>query len=403
MSFRWLIPLLIFSLTACRKEPPRPAPAIEAYVWQSPSRADVVAAIRQSHGTVATLHVRAAEMRWNGKAFETTQAVKGPLPEPGCGLVLRIGASASRLEWTPDQIAPVSALVRELAALQPKEIQCDYDCPQSRLDRYTRLLDTLQKEAGAITLVPTTLPSWLDEPGFKKLVATRPGYVLQVHSLQLPKQAGQPVVIFDPATARAAVKKAAAIGVPFRIAMATYGCEVWFGSDGKVMEVISEDSAPLNKVPASRAFTLADPTESARLIREWNTAPPPGLQAVIWYRLPVEGDRRNWPWVTFQHVVRGEEAASNLTLEGTDHDGTLDLHIVNRGDFPALLPAEAIVTTPVVTADGAGAYRLEKRDDGLHYLRREGIWPWLDPGKKIPAGWLRTREPVSRIDWHFTP
>ncbi|MGC4017150.1 MAG: DUF3142 domain-containing protein [Luteolibacter sp.] len=404
MPPRWLIfILLLFPLASCRKEAPRPAPAIEAYVWQSPSRPEVAAAMQQAHGTVATLHIRAAEMRWTGSAFETSRAVTRPLPEPGCGLVLRIGASASRLDWTPEQIAPVAAVVKELASLAPREIQCDYDCPQSRLDRYARLLEALQKEAGSIPLVPTTLPSWLEEPAFKKLIARRPGYVLQVHSLQLPKQAGQPVVIFDPTTARTAAKKASALGVPFRIAMATYGCEVWFGTDGKVMEVISEDAAPLNKTPASRAFTLADPTESARLIREWNASPPPGLQAVIWYRLPVAGDRRNWPWVTFQHVVRGEETASTPTLETTDHDGTLDLHLVNRGDFPILLPAEAVITTPAISADGAGAYRLEKQDDGLHYLRREGIWPWLDPGKKIPAGWLRTREPVSRIDWHFTP
>ncbi|WP_338287589.1 DUF3142 domain-containing protein [Luteolibacter sp. LG18] len=402
MPHRWLILLALF-LTACRKEAPRPAPAIEAYVWQSPARSGVATAIERSRGAVATLHVRAAEMRWTGKTFDTNRAITGSLPTPGCGLVLRIGASASQLEWTPDQIAPVAKVVKELAALGPKEIQCDYDCPQSRLDRYSRLLDSLQTSAGNVPLVPTTLPSWLDEPTFRKLVAKHPGYVLQVHSLQLPKQAGQPVMIFDPSAARSAAKKASALGVPFRIAMATYGCEVWFGSDGKVMEVVSEDTAPLTKAPASRAYALADPTESARLVREWSASPPSGLQAVIWYRLPVEGDRRNWPWVTFQHVIRGEEAAPDLTLESTDHDGTFDLHIVNRGDFPVPLPADAIVTTPVISADGVGAYRLEKRADGMHYLRRDGIWPWLDPGKKIPAGWLRTHEPVSRIDWHFTP
>ena len=113
-------------------------------------------------------------------------------------------------------------LVAGFAALGPREIQCDYDCPQKRLDGYRRLLDALQASAGSIPVVPTTLPSWQDEPAFRKLVAGRPGYVLQVHSLQLPKQAGQPVVLFDPDTARAAARKAAALGIPFRIAMATY-------------------------------------------------------------------------------------------------------------------------------------------------------------------------------------
>jgi len=185
--------------------------------------------------------------------------------------------------------------------------------------------------------------------------------------------------------------------------MATYGCEVWFGPDGKVADVISEDTAPDGRTPASRAFTLADPTASALLIREWNANPPPGLRAVIWYRIPVAGDRRNWPWTTFRHVARGETAEDHVTLEFSGNEGARDFHVVNQGDFPILLPADIRVATPLISADGVGAYRLERRDDGLHFLRREGIWPWLDPGKKIPAGWLRTREISQRIDYTFTP
>lgn len=402
LPFRWLLSAALF-LTGCREEPSRLAPAIEAYVWQAPDRPEVVTAMDQSIGTVATLHVRAAELRWNGKAFEIEKRVKDKLPAPACGLVLRIGASASQLEWTADQIAPVARIVGELAKLGPREIQCDYDCPQKRLDRYDRLLTALQTAAGSVPVIPTALPAWLDEKAFATLVRKRPGYVLQVHSLQLPKQPDQPVVLFDPAAARTAAKRASALGVPFRIAMATYGCEVWFGKDGKVMEVISEDAPPHDRLPASRAFSLADPVESARLVREWNTRPPAGLQALVWYRLPVESDRRNWRWETFQRVVRGEEQPTDLALEGTDHDGVQDLHVVNRGLFPARLPSSILIRNPVTAADGAGAYRLDHQDDGIHLILRDGVWPWLDPGKKIPAGWMRTRGTLQRIDWHFTP
>ncbi len=400
-SLCWLC-LLPFFLTTCRKES-RPAPGIEAYVWQDPDRPAVSSAMQRAAGAIATFHVRAAELRWNGRSFVVERPVSNRLPTPGCGLVLRIGASAAGLEWTDDQVAQVATVVRSLAALSPREIQCDYDCPQKRLNRYRALLGSLQKAAGKVPLVPTVLPSWMDEPDFPQLIRDRPGYVLQVHSLNLPKSPTAPVLLFDPLASRAAVKRAAALGVPFRVAMATYGCEVWFDRDDKVIEVVSEDLPPQDRVPARKSFAFADPIESAKLIEEWMKDPPAGLRAVIWYRLPIEGDRRNWTWDTLAKVSKGEQAAAELSFEAVDHAGTGDLFVMNRGGFPAPLPAEIIVTSPVIAADGAGAYRLEHRADGLHFIRRPEIWPWIDPGKKIPTGWLRTSGKEARMEWHFAP
>lgn len=394
--------LAFLLLTSCRREVPMP-PRIEAYVWQSTERAEVRDAMVQSRGLVKTLHVRAAELRWTGKAFQIERTVTKSLPEKGCGLVIRIGSSASALEWTPDQIQPVAQVVKQLAALRPSEIQCDYDSPQKRLDLYSRLLTALQSAAGDIPVVPTTLASWLDEPAFKTLVKDRPGYVLQVHSLQLPKDASQPVVIFNPETARLAVEKASKLGVPFRVAMATYGCEVWFDDKGKVIEVISEDRAPEGLMPATRQFALADPSVSARLVASWNASPPRGLEAVIWYRLPTARDRRNWPWLAFQDVVLGEDQPPVMDLEGTGTSDTRDLFVVNRGAFPSRLPASISVSNPTVAADGGGAYRLEIHDGGLRFVLRDDVWPWLDPGQKIPAGWMRVHESGSRIHFTFAP
>ena len=351
-------------------------------------------------GQVGKTHVRAAELRWNGDRFTTSRSLT-KLPAPGCGLVVRIGASASQLEWTPPQIEAVAEIFRDFAGLGPSEIQCDYDCPQKRLGRYRVLLDALQAAAGTVPVLPTTLPSWLDEPDFRQLIEGRGGYVLQLHSLKLPKRAGDPVMVFDPVSARISATKAAALRVPFRIAMATYGCEIRFGPDGKVTDVISED--PAGATAADRSFALADPVESARLVREWNANPPEGLRGIIWYRLPVEGDRRNWPWETFQLVIRGEEDLSKPELEASPGSGARDLFVANRGRFPLLLPREIVVSSPVTAADGVGAYRLERRDEALHFIRRNDVWPWLDPGKKIPTGWLRISGEPAPIETHFEP
>ncbi len=397
-GLKWLA-IAFLALSACQK-PARPPLTVEAYVWQSPEIPAVQQAMSRAAGQVGKFHVRAAELGWTGERF-TTQRALTKLPAPGCGLVVRIGASASRLEWTPEQIDAVAEVFRELARLGPSEIQCDFDCPQKRLGRYRVLLDALQAAAGKVPVLPTALPSWLDEPDFRKLIAGRGGYVLQVHSLQLPKLAGDPLVIFDPLAARVTAKKASALRVPFRIAMATYGCEVRFGIDGKVTDVISEDLG--SSSTAKRAFALADPVESARLVHEWTLAPPDGLKGIIWYRLPVEGDQRNWPWDTFERVIRGEVALSAPELEVSKGTGPRDLFIINRGKFPVCLPGEIVIEHPILTADGAGAYRLESQSDGLRLTRRTDIWPWLNPGKRIPSGWLRFREEPARIVSHLKP
>lgn len=398
---KWFALLLLALPGGCKK--PAPAPlATEAYVWQSAEKPAVRDAMAAARGVISTFHVRAAELRWEGGKFAVTRFVKS-LPAADCGVVVRIGSSASRLEWTAEQIEPVAAVFRELAGWRPREIQCDFDCPQKRLASYGKLIAALQSAAGDVPVLPTTLPSWLGEPAFRDLIAGRPGYVLQVHSLQLPQRPSDPVVLFDPAAARIAVKKASALGVPFRVAMATYGCEVRFGPDGKVVDVISEDTGAPGPAATNRAFAMADPAASARLVREWKSEPPAGLRGIIWYRLPVEGDRRNWPWETLQLVARGEEAPAVPALEILPGPASGDLFVANHGKFPLLLPAEIVVTSPVTATDGAGAYRLERRADGLHFLRRDDIWPWLDPGKKLPAGWLRAPAEATRIDSHFSP
>jgi len=397
----WLLVALLLAAGGCKKAPVQPLSS-EAYVWQSADKPAVREAMAQSKEIVSQIHVRAAEMRWNGETFVTQWFVK-LLPVEGCGLVIRIGSSASRLEWTPGQIAEVAAVFKKVAEFSPSEIQCDFDCPQKRLAGYEILLHGLQEAVGKIPVIPTALPSWLDEEAFAKLIEGRAGYVLQVHSLQLPSKPDEAPVIFDSGKARAAAFKAAKLGVPFRIAMATYGCEVRFDKDGKVLDVVSEDFAEVTPNVQKRAFALADPVTSARLVRKWEDNRPDGLTGIIWYRLPVEGDMRNWPWRTFQLVARGEVSKSAPVVEASPGPGARDISVVNHGEFPVQLPRIISVRSAVTVADGGGAYIVEKSGDGVKFLLRDDVWPWLDPGKKIASGWLRLREGDEQIDWIVTP
>ena len=100
-------------MAGCEKAPVRDLPN-EAYVWQSPERAQVRQAVEAASGFVSTFHFRAAELKWSDGHFLIDEVV---LPVPGCGLVVRIAASASSLDWTPPRIDEVAEVFRKSAML----------------------------------------------------------------------------------------------------------------------------------------------------------------------------------------------------------------------------------------------------------------------------------------------
>ncbi|MFK7849970.1 MAG: DUF3142 domain-containing protein [Akkermansiaceae bacterium] len=395
---KWFLVALLL-LQGCREASLEPL-TVEAYVWQAAGKPAVRTAMDEAVGLVSKLHVRVAEMRWDGEGF-STQWFIDEIPRRGCGLVVRIGSSASGIDWTPTRTEEVAEVFRKVARLSPSEIQCDFDCPQKRLKGYKSLLDGLQDACGNIPVLPTALPSWLDENDFSELVRGRAGWVLQVHSLHLPSGPDEAPVLFDRSKARIAAEKASKLGVPFRIAMATYGCEVRFDREGRVLDVVSEDLTEMNSKVWKRSFALADPVESARLVSEWKQSRPKDLTGLIWYRLPVQGDRRNWPLKTFRSVIHGEVLSSSAVLEATAGHGARDLTVVNHDAFPVALPRKIFIDGEVALADGSRAYQVERIGEGVRFSLRDDVWPWLDPGKEIALGWLRLEEGKQDFDWNF--
>ncbi len=386
---------LLLTVSSCKPRQSPVAPTTEAYVWQDPARPEVREAFESTGTSLDVLHFRAAEFRWTGHDFEVGRVISDKLPSPGCGLVVRIGQSAAGLEWDAEQRQAVEDCVASLARLGPREIQCDYDRPQARLGGYRRLLGRLRRVAGEVPVVPTTLPSWLDEEEFAALARESAGYVLQVHSLSLPRTPDDEVVLLDPSLARTSVERAAALGVPFRVAMPTYGCEVWFDSAGKVIEVISEDRAPEGLAPARRAFGYADPATAAALVAEWTANRPSGLTGVVWYRLPIAADRRNWPWPTLEKVMRGEAPVADLRVETK----ASDIVLTNHGEAPARLPGRLVARGPVAAADAVGAYRLESGGEETVFRFTENGWPWIEPGQSLVIGWITRRSSDSKLTW----
>lgn len=157
-----------------------------------------------------------------------------------------------------------------------------------------------------------------------------------------------------------------------------------------MIEVLSEDDAPPGLRPARRAFGFADAVASAELVADWRESRPVGLRGIVWYRLPVSTDRRNWPWETFSRVARGQPVHAELKVEygGGNENASNDVVIVNRGDAPGRLPQRVTPSGPALAADAVGAYRMETTASGVVFVLRDDVWPWIGPGERTVIGWL---------------
>jgi hypothetical protein len=407
----WPVPTVLLGaglavglLTGCKEPENERVMPSQAFVWQRVWRPAVAEAVRTATAFEA-LHVLAAELSFKNSEAEliTVEPDWPSLQQSGraVGAVLRLHTSVAT---GPAPQASAKA-IQDLAAITLKrfatagvpltELQLDYDCPQSRLADYTQLLRELKTRLHTIPLHITALPAWLDEPSVQALLEESPDYVLQVHSLQLP-EAGAPATLFHPVEARRAVSRAAAIGIPFRVALPTYSCVVELDDAGRVREVHGED-VPAGLALTGRRHLVLD--SDAFVLSEWladlRRHPPAALSALIWYRLPIATDRLNWPPETLTQVVAGKalQRRWQSSLERRADDA-FEIQLHQAGDAPDDLPREIQVDWPTratAAADGLRGYRVTELNATrlilqLQQPERHGR---IRPGTRLISGWLR--------------
>jgi hypothetical protein len=288
----------------------------EVYVWQRAWTQPVREAVSQ-HGTnFAAIAGLRAEISWNTNRqpqliranvdYETLAKARRPV-----GLALRIGTFAG--PFTNDAIAgfltdTASRIVAETRTngVTLAELQIDFDCAESKLDGYRVWIEAIQRRVAPLPVTITALPSWLDSRAFKRLAAVATNYVLQVHSAERPRSSSAPFTLCDPRAARHAVQRAGRIGVPFRVALPTYGYLQAFDSNGKFISLSAEGPRPNWPTNAVIRKVGSDSQELAKLVHDWTVSRPAAMRGVIWYRLPVTADKYNWTWPTLQRVMRGE-------------------------------------------------------------------------------------------------
>jgi len=222
------------------------------------------------------------------------------------------------------------------------------------------------------------------------------GYVLQVHSVPY-SNAYDRTTLCDVALARTWVGKAARLGFPFSVALPTYRCSAGYDAAGKLLSV-AMDSVQPPWPPDTRVLEFAtNADEIAMLVKEWRRKRPRQLREIIWYRIPVATDLRNWRWVTLSAVMAGRKPLHQLVVlqEG---ENPIDLAIANTGEADEVL--DSVVTTSwsnnvIVAADALPGWIVDLTDSRAVFATAAEHRMRLSAGAKRRIGWLRYERPAS--------
>jgi len=221
------------------------------------------------------------------------------------------------------------------------------------------------------------------------------GYVLQVHSV--PMSAGTNAKLSDARLAREWVGKAARFGMPFAVALPTYRCAAGYGPDGKLLSVAMDSVQPVWP-PGTRVLEFgADADEIAALVNDWQKTRPAQLRELIWYRVPIATDTRNWRWPTLSAVMSGRlpEHTLNILQEG---ENPIDLSIFNAGEADERFNANVTATwngAGLTASDALAGWNMKSENGRAIFRVTASHGMRLPPGATRKIGWLRFDQTTS--------
>jgi Protein of unknown function (DUF3142) len=392
-----------------RPAAPRATDAIDqsAYVWQRAWTEPVRRACAERTPTLGGgVVVLAAELAWRGGVAEHVEvaldhAVLAAAPGP-VGLALRIGPCSGERMRDPGTCALIVDLGRRAinaaraGGWEPAELQLDFDSATSRLGDYRAWVESIAAALRPTPVTITVLPTWMSSDAFGPLVRASAGFVLQVHSVEKATLEGDDPGLCDAASAIAWTERAAHFGVPFRVALPTYGYVAMFDAKGALTGLMAEGRPPPLADGARVREVSADPVAMAALVARWSRGRPAAMRGIVWYRLPVDGERLNWAWPTFACVMRGEVPAGRMTVSARDAgDALIEVVAENGGELDAELPrrirAEWSDGSGLIGADAlAGMEWSREAERAVRFERFAGLGEArVRPGERRILGWIR--------------
>ena len=389
----------------------------ECYVWQRVWNEDLRDSIQRAQPDLKGFTVLAAEIDVRPDSRQQQiMSVDYPflstLSVP-VGLAIRINPYSGSFDKDAPASQSIHRIIKKVlekardAGFKPSEIQIDYDCAESKLAGYRQWIQALKKSFHSHPITITALPSWMNRRQFKKLARDCDGYVLQVHSLEKPNSIQEKVQLCNPTRAIKWVQQAERFGVPFRVALPTYGYLVAYDQQGQFIGLTAEGVEPPWKHDSQIKTVLSDPYEIANLIKAIRAKHPKNLSGFIWFRLPVDSDVLNWQWHTLQRLVQNQPLTERINvLLDWPQPGLVEVYLVNAGDVDRTdsFAVQLSFQNSCLAADGLRGYAVVRHSaevllfasesqDGLERLRAR---------EKIKIGWCRfDKETEVKADVQF--
>ena len=375
----------------------------QVYVWQRAWSPPVIDAVAEHGKDFSEVAVLLAEVTWKNNLpqvaraavdFPTLKKISRPI-----GIVLRVGPYKKNLAEDKSAVIFLSELANSLLAeaernqVHPAELQIDFDAAESKLEDYRLWLQAVQRRVAPLPVTITALPSWLKSPAFARLAALATNYVLQVHSLHQPTDIAVPFTLCDGDEAKSAAAKAGEIGIPFRVALPTYGYLVAFTAAGKFTGLSAE--TPRDGWPAGTQLreVRADPLAMSALVQTWNTNPPAALRGIIWYRLPVAVDNLNWRWPTLGAIISARVPQEKFSASAHRvESGLVEISLSNDGELD--ISSRLVIDLRwsegrLVAGDGLRGFELAEPNGSTFILQNQSASFRLPAGEKMVVGWLR--------------
>jgi hypothetical protein len=394
---------LVFS---CRTDIPRASGPIDQgiYIWQRSWNGPVQNSLSNAPVKPSGLLVLAGEITFNNSEPHLVRVFPDfdTLTQSGIpvGLAIRIGAWNGGFREDDDLVKYISRVASEAvsnatsAGVDVTELQIDFDCAEATLDGYTRWAKTIKKAIEPVPLTITALPCWLRHAEFRQLARASDGFVLQVHSIEPPDGPDEPFTLCDPARARQWIEQASTVGVPFRVSLPTYGYMLEFDNGGKFRRLYAEGGEPSGGDAIIREVG-SNPLELAKLVVDLTNDRPANLEGLIWYRMPVETDRLNWPWSTLAAVMDGREPVVSLAVTPLKtQPGLVDIELTNNGETDESTGIEISVrweNADLLIWDALNGFRLTARSENSVNLQgpADSVSPRIGPDERWIVGWLR--------------
>lgn len=384
----------------------------EVYIWQRQWNPMLSKAIEQAAAQASGFSVLAAEVSWKAGQvdrvfyvpidYSTLKATRKPV-----GLALRIGPYSGPFDKCNSATTLLTSLAASLVAdarlagIESTELQIDFDCAESKLKGYCEWVRAIREKIHPVPVTITVLPCWLKQKAFVGLVRAANAFVLQVHSLERPKSPESPITLCDCTTAFRWVEQAARIGVPFRVALPTYGYLVAFNNEGRFIGLCAEGPSQAWARDTTLRIVRSDPIAMAKLVQSWQRDRPCSMQGVIWYRLPIESDCLNWKWVTLSAIMDGQIPRENLQVEVEYPQPELaEIVLINGGE--ADLSAEVRIEIEcdrktLVAADSLSGFAIAEMKPSRICLAYGGttISPIIRAGERWKVAWLRFKHRIE--------